>query len=171
MAGGGFPGWLTRVQGALRSSEGGYLEATDLYTRKVGEIIAAAQVTNGGPVLLFQPENEYQNALEGYMFPDYEYWDRVVQQYRDAGVTVPYINNEAHMYGYITAHTNASVDIYGHDSYPLGFDCDNPTIWPEDGLATDWLAINQELAPDTPYTIPEFQGGGFQHWYVTEDER
>ncbi|EEY23389.1 beta-galactosidase [Verticillium alfalfae VaMs.102] len=136
------------------------------YTHEIGTVIAAHQITNGGPVILFQPENEYQNTIdqELYPMPDYDYWERVQNQYRDAGVIVPYVNNEAHMNGYITAHTPASVDIYGHDSYPLGFDCENPTVWPEDGLPTDWLAINNAIAPDTPYTIPEYQGGGFQHW-------
>ncbi|KAL2754926.1 glycoside hydrolase family 35 protein [Sodiomyces alcalophilus JCM 7366] len=164
VAGGGFPGWLTRVPGPLRTSNEDYLNATELYTQEIGKIIAKAQITNGGPVLLFQPENEYQHALSHVPMPEYEYWAAVDAQYRQAGIVVPYVNNEAHMYGYITAHTEASVDIYGHDGYPLGFDCENPEVWPEDSLPTDWLAINNELAPDTPYAIPEFQGGGFQHW-------
>ncbi|KAG7135028.1 beta-galactosidase A like protein [Verticillium longisporum] len=166
VAGGGFPGWLTRTPGALRTYNEAFFNATDLYTHEIGKVIAAHQITNGGPVILFQPENEYQNTIDQdlYPMPDFDYWERVQNQYRDAGVIVPYVNNEAHMNGYITAHTPASVDIYGHDSYPLGFDCENPTVWPEDGLPTDWLAINNAVAPDTPYTIPEYQGGGFQHW-------
>lgn len=173
VSGGGFPGWLTRVNGTLRASPSNetadgdnYLNATELYTRRVGEAIAAAEITKGGPVILFQPENEYQNAADDYPgpFPDYPYWNSVVRQYRAAGVTVPSINNEAHMKGYVTTRTEGRVDIYGHDSYPLGFDCDNPTVWPGDGLPEGWLGVNDGLAPDSPYTIPEFQGGGFQHW-------
>ncbi|KFA69908.1 hypothetical protein S40285_07457 [Stachybotrys chlorohalonatus IBT 40285] len=166
VSGGGFPGWLTRVPGALRTNTDEFIEATDLYTSEIGSIIEAAQITNGGPVLLFQLENEYQHAMPGYPMPEYEYWQSVTDQYRNASIVVPYINNEAHMYGWITAHTPASVDIYGFDGYPLGFDCENPSMWPDNGLPTDWLAVNNELAPDTPLTIPEskFQGGGFQHW-------
>ena len=155
VSGGGFPGWLSRVPGALRTNTAEFINATDYYIKEVGKIIADAQITNGGPVILFQLENEYQHALDGFPMPEYDYWRSVDRQFRETGIEVPYLNNEAHMYGYITAHTPASVDIYGHDSYPLGFDCENPSIWPEDGLPTDWLEINNGLAPDTPYTIPE----------------
>ncbi|CAG9936567.1 unnamed protein product [Clonostachys rosea f. rosea IK726] len=167
VSGGGFPGWLTRVPGALRTNSDAFISATDLYTSEIGKVIAAAQINNGGPVILLQPENEYQNAIAPYPMPEYDYWSSVTNQYKKAGVDVPYFNNEAHMYGYITAHTPASVDIYGHDSYPLGFDCDNPDVWPAGKLPTNWLATNDALAPDSPYTIPEFQGGGFQHWGQT----
>ncbi|RYO74978.1 hypothetical protein DL766_009099 [Monosporascus sp. MC13-8B] len=162
VAGGGFPGWLQRVQGRLRTNDAAYLEATANYSANIGRIIAEAQITNGGPVILYQPENEYQSYLDGYEFPDYEYWENVDRQFRDAGIVVPSINNEAHMNAYITTSTPASVNIYGHDSYPLGFDCFNPTVWPEDGIPTDWLELNNQIAPDSPYTLVEFQGGGFQ---------
>lgn len=155
VSGGGFPGWLTRVPGALRTNTEAFINATDHYTAEIGKIIADAQITNGGPVILFQPENEYQHSLDPYPMPDYDYWATVVEQYRRSDIVVPYINNEAYMFGYITAHTPASVDIYGHDSYPLGFDCENPSVWPEDGLPTDWLETNNKIAPDTPYTIGE----------------
>lgn len=35
------------------------MEATDHYTASIGKIIADAQITNGGPVIAFQAENEY----------------------------------------------------------------------------------------------------------------
>ncbi|KAK2028439.1 family 35 glycosyl hydrolase [Colletotrichum zoysiae] len=164
VSGGGFPGWLQRVQGVLRSNDEAYLEATDNYTAALGSIIAKAQITNGGPVILFQMENEYNAAIDPYPFPDYDYWEHVDNQFRSRGVVVPYVNNEAWQLGAITASTPARVDIYGHDAYPLGFDCWNPTVWPANGLPADWLAINNKLAPTTPYTIVEFQGGGFQPW-------
>nr|XP_036579971.1 beta-galactosidase precursor [Colletotrichum truncatum]KAF6787727.1 beta-galactosidase precursor [Colletotrichum truncatum] len=164
VTGGGFPGWLQRVQGVLRSGDEGYLKATDNYTAAIGKIIAGAQITNGGPVTLFQMENEYNAAIAPYPFPDYDYWKYVDNQFRSVGVVVPYVNNEAWQLGAITTSTPAKVDIYGHDSYPLGFDCWNPTVWPENGLPTDWLATNNRIAPDSPYTIVEFQGGGFQPW-------
>jgi len=29
------------------------------YAKRIGEIIAKAQITNGGPIIIVQPENEY----------------------------------------------------------------------------------------------------------------
>lgn len=155
VSGGGFPGWLSRVEGVLRSNETGYMDATDLYMREVGGLVADAQITNGGPVVLVQVENEYTSAADGYHIPNYDYWDKVKKQYTDAGIVVPLINNEAHMSGYITTSTPANIDIYGFDGYPLGFDCDSPDAWPDDGIDESWLAYNNELAPDSPLSILE----------------
>lgn len=55
VSGGGFPGWLSRVNGTFRTDDAGFIHATDLYAASVGSIIAKAQITNGGPVILFQP--------------------------------------------------------------------------------------------------------------------
>ena len=57
-------------------------------------IIAKAQITNGGPVILFQPENEY-SAGDGVPFPSHEYLKYVNDQARNAGIVVPLINNDA----------------------------------------------------------------------------
>lgn len=57
-------------------------------------IIAKAQITNGGPVVLFQPENEYSAAV-GVTFPDQPYLKYVNDQARNAGIVVPLINNDA----------------------------------------------------------------------------
>lgn len=123
-SGGGFPGWLQRISGVLRTDDQSYLDATQLYTQSIGTIIAKAQITNGGPVILFQPENEYSFPANGIEFPNRQYFADVEQQYRDAGIVVPLIDNDAAAQGLLAPGTGlGSVDIYGHDSYPLGFDC------------------------------------------------
>jgi len=124
VSGGGYPGWLQRVKGTLRTNATSYLDATKLYMSSVNAIIAKAQITNGGPVILVQPENEYTYPANGIYFPNREYFAYVEQQYRDAGIVVPFISNDAGPEGYFAPGTGTgSVDIYGHDSYPLGFDC------------------------------------------------
>lgn len=175
-SGGGFPGWLQRLPGQLRTPAPDYLAATDLYMANIGAAIAKAQVTNGGPVITVQPENEYS---AGYCippctitggFPSPAYFAYVKKQLRDAGITVPFMNNDAWNQGLfapgevVDGTTEGDVNIYGHDSYPLGFDCANPYVWPAGDLPTYFHASHEEQSPSTPYAIPEFQGGSFDPW-------
>jgi hypothetical protein len=65
--------------------------------KNIGSAIAKAQITNGGPVILVQPENEYSGS-DGPVtggFPDPQYFAYVKKQLRDAGIVVPFINNDA----------------------------------------------------------------------------
>lgn len=55
-------GWLQRLKGQLRTRDPEYLKATDNYIAHIGAAIAKAQITNGGPVILVQPENEYSGG-------------------------------------------------------------------------------------------------------------
>jgi len=131
-SGGGFPGWIQRINGTLRTSAADFLNATDKYEanieldrtllislsymKNVGANIAKAQVTNGGPVILVQPENEYTQATSAIKpFPDPVYMQYVIDQLRSAGIVVPLINNDASPKGYNAPGQEAAVDIYTHD--------------------------------------------------------
>ncbi|KAH7120333.1 glycoside hydrolase superfamily [Dactylonectria estremocensis] len=161
VSGGGFPGWLQRVKGTLRTSDEDYLSATDNYMEHICSIIAKAQITNGGPVILFQPENEYSAAV-GVTFPDQKYLKYVNDQARNAGIVVPLINNDAWQGSTGAPGTGiGAVDIYGHDGYPVGFNCAKPHDWPSNGLPTTWHSEHMAISPNTPYSIIEFQGGAF----------
>lgn len=89
--------WLQRVEGQLRTRAPDYLAATDNYVAHIGATVAQAQITNGGPVILLQPENEYTGGYGNVTggFPDPVYFAYVKKQYRDAGIVVPFINNDA----------------------------------------------------------------------------
>ena len=163
VSGGGFPGWLQRTKAVLRTPA--YLNYTNNYVSHIGAIIAKAQIANGGPVVLVQPENEYSNATNVTLFPNHEYFAAVEEQYRQAGIIVPFISNDAGPNGYFApGNGTGAVDIYGHDSYPLGFDCAHPTVWPQGALPLDFRALHEEQSPTTPYSLVEFQGGSFDPW-------
>ncbi|KFZ09594.1 hypothetical protein V501_05524 [Pseudogymnoascus sp. VKM F-4519 (FW-2642)] len=171
-SGGGFPGWLQRVKGQLRTRDPEYLAATDNYIANIGASIAKAQITNGGPLILVQPENEYSlssgNITGG--FPDPVYFSYVKKQLRNAGIVVPLISNDAWAQGifapgYVAQGSTAGdVDIYGHDGYPLGFNCAAPYTWPAGNLPTDFHSNHVHQSPSTFYSINEFQGGSFDPW-------
>ena len=123
----------------------------------IGKSIAAAQITNGGPIILIQPENEYTSSRVT-PFPDGEYMQYIEDQIRDAGVVVPFISNDAYNGGHnVPGSGLGAVDIYGHDGYPLGFDCSNPTVWGDQQLVTDWYDVHMKQSPNTPYSIVEFR--------------
>ncbi|OCT47613.1 putative beta-galactosidase A [Cladophialophora carrionii] len=164
-SGGGFPGWLARLRGRLRTTDPDYIAATQNYIRNVASSIATAQITNGGPVILYQPENEYTGACCGVEFPNGQYMQDVIDQAHSAGVVVPMISNDASASGHNAPGTGVGqVDIYGHDNYPLGFDCSHPTVWPDAALPTTYWQTHLNNSPSTPYSINEFQGGSFDPW-------
>ncbi|KAK1146760.1 hypothetical protein N8T08_002521 [Aspergillus melleus] len=164
-AGGGFPGWMQRVKGTFRTTAPDYLSATDLYMKKVGAIISEAQITNGGPVILVQVENEYSQFNGKETGPNGDYFQYVIDQARDAGIVVPIVNNDAHNNG-IGAPGNGTgaVDIYGYDSYPIGVGCWNLYDWPAGNLKENYWSLHLEKSPYTPHYIAEFQGGSGSGW-------
>lgn len=88
--------------------------------KNIGASIASAQITNGGPIILVQPENEYTQATSAIQpFPDPTYMQYVIDQIRDAGIVVPLVSNDASAKGNNAPGKPSSVDIYGHDGYPL----------------------------------------------------
>ncbi|KAL2820614.1 putative beta-galactosidase A [Aspergillus granulosus] len=164
-SGGGFPGWLQKINGTIRSSDKAYLDATENYVAHIAGVIAKYQITNGGPVILYQPDNEYSGGCCGQVFPNPDYFQHTIDQARKAGIVVPMINNDAWPGGHNAPGTGkGEVDIYGHDNYPIGFDCSNPDVWPEGNLPTDYRDLHLQISPSTPYTIVEYQVGAFDPW-------
>lgn len=128
VSGGGLPGWLQRSKAQLRSTEPEFLNATRKYIAHVGKIISDAEITKGGPVVLFQPDNEYSlcagfSGIEGISnCLDKGYMQFIEDEYRKAGVTVPMQNNDALPIGNFRPQSGlGEVDIYGFDFYPLSW--------------------------------------------------
>lgn len=83
------------------------------YVSSIGKILSEGQITNGGPIILVQIENEYSLGEPGIVFPNYEYFNNLEQRFRDSGVVVPFIDNPAWANDLFVAGQPASVDIYG----------------------------------------------------------
>lgn len=79
--------------------------------------------------------------------------NNLMKQFRDLGIVLPMINNVAWPSGINSPGTDAPVDIYGHDSYPLGMNCTDPTYWIDDALPTNWRELHLEQSPSTPYMV------------------
>jgi hypothetical protein len=97
--------------------------------------------------------------------------------YREAGIVVPFLSNDGFNYGnFVSGSGLGAVDMYGYDSYPVGFDCAQPYIWsgPSSqyflGISTaaafngpfgtintdpDFYQVHLIESPDTPHIINE----------------
>jgi hypothetical protein len=94
----------------------------------IGKIIADAQITRGGPIILVQPENEYSQA-QGVPFPVGAYMQYVEDQLRRAGVDVPLISNDAYAGGHNAPGTGVgAVDIYVRMAHDDGRLMNSPVL-------------------------------------------
>ncbi|KAJ5804469.1 uncharacterized protein N7518_000772 [Penicillium psychrosexuale] len=125
---GGIPGWVLREKGVIRSDNPEYLNATANYMSTLGRIIERGQITNGGPVIMVQPENEYSTwpgVTDFLTEMNRNYMAYVEEQLLDEGLTVPSIVNDNLVMGYFAPGSGkGAVDIYAIDAYPMRYDCE-----------------------------------------------
>lgn len=82
---GGFPWWLLKDKTMkLRTQHAYYMERCRNYLLEVGKQLAPLQITNGGPILMVQVENEY-----GSFGNDKEYIGKLRDYIKEAGFKVP----------------------------------------------------------------------------------
>jgi hypothetical protein len=110
---GGFPGWGVRDPSIWRTRNASYTEAWQDYIsfvsfllisdilsmavhRGIGELIAKYQITNGGPIILVQSENEYTGWQAPY-HEDLVYEKDLIDAFRAVNVTVPLTHNDAYV--------------------------------------------------------------------------
>lgn len=87
---GGLPAWLLKEDGMrLRGCYEPYLKHVKEYYDRLFQILTPLQITKGGPVIMFQVENEY-----GYYGDDTNYLLTLMEYMKDAGVDVPYVTSD-----------------------------------------------------------------------------
>ncbi|KAH7155975.1 putative beta-galactosidase [Dactylonectria macrodidyma] len=147
--GGGFPGWLTTGEyGPLRDDNEAYTKAWERYSGAVAEYVRPHLVTNGGPIILWQIENEY-----GYQWIDPDkktpnqtainYMELLEEKTREWDIDVPFTANNPNMWTRAWSKdygdAGGEADLYGLDHYPA-------------------------VARTQPAFLMEFQGGSFNPW-------
>ncbi|KAK7691719.1 hypothetical protein QCA50_005119 [Cerrena zonata] len=159
--GGGFPGWLTNIPAKARTNQTGYTTAWTPYIKAVAKFIEPHQYPDG-PIIVVQSENELPTSTPGDPGRT-EYMQELEDTLRLNGVNkVPLTSNDPfHTGAYATGP--GAVDLYTFDSYPQGFDCSNPTAWPEVNT-TDQTSDHQRFNPDELWAASEFQGGVSDVW-------
>lgn len=82
---GGFPAWLLEEPGmVVRSNNKPFLDATNAYITRLAQELKPLLVTNGGPIILVQVENEY-----GSYGADHVYTAALRDMWKAAGFNVP----------------------------------------------------------------------------------
>ncbi|OSC98180.1 glycoside hydrolase family 35 protein [Trametes coccinea BRFM310] len=155
---GGLALWSTSlVEGAVRINSTSWNVAYQPYVSKIIEASKPNQVTEGGPMLLLQIDNEYSQTPIG----NAEYFADLEEQYRSNGIVVPLQYNDPGERMQFTSGLGAP-DLYGLDFYPNNFNCTPGAFW--NPVPTNFHEYHLETAPERPFYLPEFQGGSNDYW-------
>ncbi|KAK9851439.1 Glycoside hydrolase [Penicillium brevicompactum] len=164
---GGYALWASNGQmGSTRTSASSYYDLWYPWIQRVGKIIAANQITNGGPVILNQHENELQELTHSADNTVVKYMEQIKAAFDEAGIVVPSTHNEKGMrsMSWSTDYQDVggAVNIYGLDSYPGGLSCTNPNTG--FNLVRTYYQWFQNYSSSQPEYLPEFEGGWFSAW-------
>ncbi|KAI7856110.1 glycoside hydrolase superfamily [Circinella umbellata] len=154
---GGLPNWLINMYAMARRSSPENDANSREWLEQIDKFLVPNQISRGGNVILNQIDNEYA------VNTDPKYMEMIKDQFKKDGMDVPTIFNDIGAPNGNWVSGPGSVDIYGWDSYPLGFDCANPTVWGTN-RSIHWREANERLNPDQPLALYEFQGGAFDPW-------
>ncbi|KAL7747658.1 hypothetical protein RI367_006947 [Sorochytrium milnesiophthora] len=173
--GGGFPGWLSLQAGAARSDAADYIAATDEWLTHINRILEPWQYEHGGPIILYQLENELANTDDAHR----RYMQHLHNKVRRDGITVPLFHNDMSTNGlWVPASSNVSgivpgpVDLYAFDGYPGGTCSNGGSDVGHPNHAPDWGIYSRAsgqfsgslASPETPGMIAEFGGGWFDYY-------
>lgn len=177
--GGGFPGWLTTGEyGPLRDDNEAYTKAWERYYEAVAEYVRPHLITNGGPVIMWQIENEYG---EQWLDADTKkpnqtainYMELLEEKTRQWGVDVPFTANNPNMWtrSWSKDYSDAGgeVDVYGLDHYPACWTCNLAQCLDVNGEVEPYTVFNyydhfQSVSQTQPSFLMEFQGGSYNPW-------
>ncbi|KAJ3735068.1 glycoside hydrolase family 35 protein [Lentinula guzmanii] len=154
--GGGFPGWVENIGGSLRTDNTNYTAAWMPYLNTIAQLISKNQITEGGPIILVQAENEFSASAVNS-----PYMQAVIDTHRANGVVIPITHNDQHS----GENGNFSpdlpgpgqVNIYCGDSYPQG-----ANSWAQ--VQSVYYTFHEAVAFSNPLCLAEFGGGFLLNW-------
>ncbi|KAI0339557.1 glycoside hydrolase family 35 protein [Trametopsis cervina] len=153
--GGGIPGWAQAIAGSLRTDNVNYTEAWLPYMTQLSKLIAKNQISNGGPIILVQAENEFSAGTDRS-----PYMQAIINLYRANGIDIPITTNDQHggQAGNFSPDLPGTgrVDIYCGDSYPQS------NSWAQ--VQSVYYADHKAVAPSNPLCLAEFGGGWLLGW-------
>ena len=149
--GGGLPAWLSCQR--TRDNDPAFVGAMRRWFARVLPVIAARQVSRGGPVILVQNENEYAG---GWNESTRTYIRAINDCFRGAGIDVPIIACNAH------GGTSLMVNYSPNASDQI--------LWPDLIVTYNWAAGTEPVRelrkkqPHAPLFMTEFWSGSQMFW-------
>lgn len=149
---GGYPWWLQKnKQLVIRTNNQPFLDSCNVYISKLVEQIKDLQVTNGGPIIMVQAENEFGSYVAQRKDIDLKahkaYSLAIKDQLIKAGVTVPLFTSD------------------GSWLFEGGtIEGAMPTANGEDNVDNLKKVVNQYHGGKGPYMVAEFYPGWLDHW-------
>jgi len=164
---GGFALWTSDGSGGkYRTSDETYHQAWKPWVQQVGAILKKNQITNGGPVIMTQIENELQETEHVKDHTLVKYMEQLKKAFRDSGIVVPLMHNEKGMrsVSWSTDYQDVggSVNLYGLDSYPGGLSCTDANKGFK--VVKNYFEWFTNYSSTQPGFLPEFQAGWFSAW-------
>ncbi|KAF5386540.1 hypothetical protein D9757_005888 [Collybiopsis confluens] len=155
---GGLPHWTTtEIKSELRTTAPDWNAAWTPYIQAIISQTNQSQISNGGPVIAIQVDNEYDQQEGGAYFAEIE----ALYKKPSNGINVPLTHNDPGMLSGFINGTGA-VDLYGMDAYPQGLVASNLSIW--NPIEKNYHEYHEQVNPSQPWYSPEFQSGAFDGW-------
>ena len=152
---GGYPWWLQKNKDlVIRNNNKPFLDSCNTYIGKLVSEIKDLQITNGGPIIMIQAENEFGSYVaqrKDIPLAEHKKYSLAIKnQLLAAGVTVPLFTSDGSWLfqgGTIEGAT--------------------PTANGEDDVVKLKKLVNQFNGGKGPYMVAEFYPGWLDHWAET----
>ncbi|HRZ96346.1 MAG TPA: beta-galactosidase [Paludibacter sp.] len=140
---GGLPSYLLKIPDIkIRCMDPRYMKAADRYIKEIADIAKPLQITNGGPILMLQVENEY-----GSYGNDRIYMQTLAQIWKNYGINIPFYTSDGPTPYMLEAGTLPGCAV-GLDS----------------GSDQGCFDVASKMAPDVPTFSGETYPGWLTHW-------
>jgi len=140
---GGLPSYMLRHPDLkIRCLDPHYMAPVERYIRALAQVVKPLQVTEGGPILMVQIENEY-----GSYGNDRAYLERLRQLWKQAGITVPFYTSDG-----------ATVPMLEAGTLP------GAAVGLDPGATTEQFELARKMNPGVPVFSSESYPGWLTHW-------
>jgi beta-galactosidase len=149
---GGYPWWLQKEQSlVIRSNNKAFLDSSNTYIQQLAKQIKPFLVTNGGPVIMVQAENEFGSYVaqrKDIPLSEHKLYNAKIKQLLiDAGINVPLFTSD----GSWLFSGGAIEGVL-------------PTANGEDDVVKLKKIVNEYNKGQGPYMVAEFYPGWLSHW-------